>query len=49
MQRLLTVPVIAALLFAALNTPATAGKKLCPDGYYYYCTGGINGVNCRCL
>jgi hypothetical protein len=39
----------ALLLFALGLAPAQAAKKLCPDGQFYTCTGGINGVNCRCV
>jgi hypothetical protein len=39
----------AVLLFVLGLAPAQAAKKLCPDGQFYTCTGGINGVNCRCV
>ena len=37
-----------ALAMALMAGPAVAAKKLCPEGQYYFCQGGINGVRCWC-
>lgn len=39
----------ALSLIALAIAPAHAAKPLCPEGQVYTCTGGINGVNCRCV